>query len=327
MTVESVPEISVVIPIYRSAPTLPELFRRVRSTLEAMNRPWEVVLVEDGSPDASWARIAEELAKDTRGFVALRLTRNFGQHNALMCGFRHARARVIVTLDDDLQHPPEEIPKLIATLEDEGLDVVYGIYEEKRHSWPRNLASGFVRLFFRRVFATDASLTSFRAIRREALDGVLPYDRNFTFVDGLLAWGTDRIGEVKVLHRRRECGRSGYSTTRLLTLALNLLTNFSLFPLQLVTAAGFLVALLGFGFGAAYLVLYLRGAIVVPGYASLIIAVLMLGGAQMLALGILGEYLGRLHLNVNRKPQYLVRERLGSPEKERSSKSPSGDPV
>jgi undecaprenyl-phosphate 4-deoxy-4-formamido-L-arabinose transferase len=237
--------------------------------------------------------------------------RNFGQHNALMCGFRHSRGRVVVTLDDDLQTPPEEIPKLLAAIEDGDLDLVYGNYGTKHHLPWRNAGSWLITTFYRMTSKNAVTISSYRAVRRELLRCVFAYDLNFTIVDGLFAWNTRRIGAVSVDHHPRREGRSGYSVGKLVSLAFNLFTNFSLLPLQLVSALGLLAALGGFAAAAVYLALYLMSDIKVPGYASIIISILVMGGIQLMALGIMGEYLGRLHLNVNRKPQYAVRRSVG----------------
>ncbi len=305
------PELSVVIPLYRSAETLPELLARLRATLGGLGRSWEIVLVDDGSPDETWKVLGTLLDRSANSIVAVRLMRNYGQHNALMCGFRHATGDVIVTMDDDLQNPPEEIPKLLRALDETGADLVYGLYDSKKHDRWRNAGSTVVNAFYRFVFRPDVTITSFRAIRRPLLACILRYDLNFTFIDGLLAWNTQKIAQEPVRHVPRATGQSGYSLARLVTLAFNLLTNFSLLPLQAVTFVGLLLALAGLVTGALFLVLYFRGAILVPGFASTITAILVLGGAQLIALGIFGEYLGRLHLNVNRKPQYSEREVLG----------------
>jgi undecaprenyl-phosphate 4-deoxy-4-formamido-L-arabinose transferase len=300
-------EISVVIPVYNSAEILRSLYARLRAVLASLGRPFEVVLVDDGSQDGSWPVLEQLQRDDPHHVVAVQLMRNFGQHNALMCGFRHARGDYVITMDDDLQHPPEEIPKLLAALESGGLDLVYGAYDSKRHGAAKNLASRVVNLFYRFVFQASVTVTAFRAVRRELLDTILSYSLNFTFVDGLLAWNTRRTGEVTVAHHPRAAGRSGYRFGKLLTLALNLFTNFSLVPLQLVSVCGVSAALVGFAVGVYYLFLYTISGITVPGFASTIVSILVLGGLQLLGLGIMGEYVGRLHLNVNRKPQYSVR--------------------
>jgi undecaprenyl-phosphate 4-deoxy-4-formamido-L-arabinose transferase len=300
-------DLSVVIPVFRSESVLEPLFERLTAVLDATERSYEIVFVDDGSPDRSWDVLCELRARSPERVTAIQLMRNFGQHNALMCGFAHARGHYIVTMDDDLQNPPEEVPKLLEAIRKGDLDVVYGQYDKKQHHQGRNLGSKVVNAFFRLVFRSRATITSFRIIRRDVLESILSYDLNFTLVDGLLAWNTRRIGTVPVEHHPRQEGGSGYSLGKLLTLALNLFTNFSLLPLQIASFVGLLAALGGFALGAYYLLQYFAGNIAVPGYASTITAIFVLGGLQLLSLGIIGEYLGRLHLNVNRKPQYTIR--------------------
>jgi polyisoprenyl-phosphate glycosyltransferase len=305
-------DLSVVVPVYRSRETLKPLTSRICSALEGRGWEFEIVLVDDGSPDDSWNTIQCVQREIPGRVVAVQLMRNYGQHNAIMCGFRHARGRFVVTMDDDLQNSPEEIPRLVSAARDGDLDLVYGIPETKEHAAWRNLGSSLIQGFYRRVFRLSNSISSFRLIRRGLLDSILSYNLNFTFIDGLLAWNTRRIGQIVVSHHARQVGRSGYSLPRLLFLALNLFTNFSLVPLQLVSALGSLAATAGFLCALVYLVLYIFKNITVPGYASIMISILVMGGAQLLALGIQGEYLGRLHLNVNRKPQYTVRQVIES---------------
>jgi len=300
--------VSVVIPVYRSAPTVAELLRRVCNVLGAITHRYEVVLVEDCSPDNTWDAIETARRNYGNNIVAVQLMRNFGQHNALMCGLKLARGQIIITMDDDLQNPPEEIPKLIAALEEGSFDLVYGTTDARQHAGWRNLGAALVWRFYRRVFGNSITPTTFRAMRKHLAHGIQFYDLNFTYVDGLLAWCTGRIGEVTVEHHARTVGNSGYSFRKLLLLALNLYTNFSLLPLQLVSAIGLTAALGGFGLGAYYVLQHFTSSVAVPGFASTIVAVLVLGGVQLLALGVIGEYLGRLHLNVNRKPQFIVRQ-------------------
>lgn len=314
MSTSDSPHISVVIPVYRSEATLTDLTDRLMSVLRKTGALFEIVFVDDNSPDGSWRVLAELREKYPDNIVAVQLMRNSGQHNAIMCGLRHTRGRLIVTMDDDLQNPPEEIPKLLRAIDEGGFDLVYGQYAGKNHQPWRNLGSVLVNTFYRLVFHSKLTVTSFRVFRRELAESVLSYDLNYTFLDGLFAWNTQRIGATPVEHHPRKEGRSGYSLAKLATLAMNLFTNFSLLPLQCVSAIGFLSALLGFLLGAYYLILSVLGAIEVPGYASVIVAVFVLGGLQLLALGVIGEYLGRLHLNVNRKPQYRERQILGQHE-------------
>ncbi len=304
------PQISVVVPVYNSAPTLAELVTRLRETLEPIaHNAWEVVLVNDGSRDGSWDTLRELAAADAR-LVAVDLARNFGQHNALMAGLAHSRGQLVVTIDDDLQVPPEEIATLTGALTD-ALDVVYGEYRSKSHAPWRNLGSTLIQAVFRRVFGVRQRITAFRLLRRSVVDGVLRYRQSFTFLDGLIAWHTCRLGGVPVDHQPRKSGASGYSLTKLVTLAFNLLTNFSTLPLHLATLMGFVFSAAGFGLGTTVVILKLVRGVAVTGWTSLIAAVTLFAGVQLLTLGILGEYIGRLHLNSNRRPQYAVRCVLG----------------
>lgn len=316
-------DVSVVVPVYGSQNTLQPLVERLCSALDKCGREYELLFINDDSPDDAWRVLQSLHAKYGDRMVAIQLTRNFGQHNAIMCGLHEVRGRYVVTMDDDLQHPPEEIPRLLAAIEHSDLDVIYGRYKCKKHQRWRNLGSSIVNWAFRRVFGLSVEFTSFRIIRREIVDAALGYELNFTFIDGLLAWNTRRIGELEVEHSERRDGRSGYNLRKLILLSINLLTNFSILPLQLATLLGFVSANVGFGVGAYYLWRALMNQIAVPGYASTISAVLFLGGVQLLAIGIIGEYVGRLHLNVNRKPQYRIRNKLETRAVERALESPT----
>lgn len=301
-------DVSVVVPVYNSQATIPLLLERLTNALDAITDSYEIVLVDDGSPDASWTAIDAARAGYGTRVVAAQLMRNYGQHNALMCGLKLARGRYIVTLDDDLQNPPEELHKLLSHIQHGDLDLVYGIADDRQHAGWRNFGAGVVWSFYRTVFRSSITPTPYRVMRHQLVRSVLFYDLNFTYLDGLLAWCTTRIGTVPVEHHARTEGRSGYTLGKLLVLALNLYTNFSLLPLQIVSAVGLFTAVSGFAVGLYYLVQHFAMNIAVPGFASTIVAILVLGGVQLLALGVIGEYLGRLHLNVNRKPQYVIRQ-------------------
>lgn len=306
--------LSVVIPIHNSASTISQLLQRTVAAIAKISPDFEIILVDDGSSDDSWAAIQSHSKQYGDKIVAIQLMRNYGQHNTLMCGLNIARGEYVVTMDDDLQNPPEEIPKLLAHINAHQLDLVYGCPSRRNHAAWRNVGSHIVWHFYKTVFRNPITPTPFRIMRRQLARSVLFYDLNFTYLDGLLAWCTSRIDGIEVEHKPRAHGTSGYSVSKLLGLALNLYTNFSLIPLQIVSGLGLVTAATGFMVGTYYLIQYLASNIAVPGFASTIIAVLILGGAQLLALGVMGEYLGRLHLNVNRKPQYVVRHlRRGTP--------------
>jgi glycosyltransferase involved in cell wall biosynthesis len=307
------PTSTIIVPVYGNARCLPELLKRVDSAFASAELPLaQFVIVDDIGPVDAWATISA-LSLGRSNVIAIQLMKNFGQHNAIMCGFQHASGDVIITIDDDLQHDPESIPRLIDHLLATSADLVYGVYDTKKHAGGRNVGSWLVNRFYRFVFKMPVTVTSFRVLRRELMKAVLRYDLNFTYIDGLLAWNTQRIEMVTVPHHERPDGRSGYTFGKLATLAMNVFTNFSLIPLQLVSIVGFFAAAGGIGLGAWYMSSALLSQIAVPGYASTIVAVLVLGGLQLLSLGIIGEYIGRLHLNVNRKPQYTIRRVLANP--------------
>lgn len=300
-------DLSIVIPVYNSASMLCDLMRRLTEVIDSITQNYEIILVDDGSIDHSWDVIGTLSESCAGHLIAIQLMRNYGQHNALMCGLKVARGEYVVTIDDDLQNPPEEIPNLLEHIKKHDLDLVYGCSSARNHAIWRNFGSSIVWHFYRTVFRNSVTPTSFRIMKYQLVQSVMFYDLNFTYLDGLLAWCTNRIAGLEVEHHSRVEGRSGYSVGKLLGLALNLYTNFSLIPLQVVSGLGFVTAASGLLGGLYYLIRYLASSIVVPGFASTIIAILILGGAQLLALGIIGEYLGRLHLNVNRKPQYVIR--------------------
>jgi glycosyltransferase involved in cell wall biosynthesis len=306
------PRCSVIIPVFGDGRYLQEIVSRIDSSFnsEKWKQP-QIVLVDDCGSCESW-EIITTLCNSRTNTIGIQLMRNFGQHNAIMCGFHNAHGDVIVTMDDDLQHAPESVADLVRTLHIESVDVVYGAYDKKKHTKGRNLGSFVVNWFYRRVFGLPITVSSFRAIDRKLVQAILRYELNFTFIDGLLAWNTRRISTTIVPHHPRADGKSSYSLTKLVALAMNMFTNFSLLPLQAVSFLGILAAAGGIGLGLAYLLLAIFSKIAVPGYASTIIAVLVLGGLQLLSLGIIGEYIGRLHLNVNRKPQFTIRSRVES---------------
>ncbi len=305
--------LSVVIPVYNSRLLIGPLLEKLMGCLNPLVPHYEIICVDDGSTDGVHEVLETFHHRHPAHVTVIQLMRNFGQHNALMCGLRHARGRLIVTMDDDGQHPPEEIPKLLGTMQQTGADVVFGVPERRNHPWWRNLGAWLVIRFFQWALQTRVTPSAFRLMRREVAEAISRYPYHFTHLDGLILWNTTRVAQVEVEHRPRQAGRSGYSFRKLLTLALNVFTNFSLLPLQAASLVGLLAAAAGLLMGLVYLVLWLAGQITVPGYASTIVAILVLGGLQLLGLGILGEYLGRVHLNLNQRPQYTIRQVLSAP--------------
>jgi undecaprenyl-phosphate 4-deoxy-4-formamido-L-arabinose transferase len=302
--------ISVVVPVFNSAATLEELVSRVTAVLEAAASDYEIILVDDGSGDDSRAVLAR-LADLNAHVRPLVLSRNFGQHNALLCGIREARYELIATLDDDLQNPPEDIPRLLEALKDD-VDVVYGTPRDRRHDGWRWGVSALVRMALANVMgATTARWVSpFRLFRASIRDSFAAYASSFVAIDVLLSWGTTRVTSVQVDHYARRAGRSNYRIRTLLILALNTLTGFSARPLQLASILGLLAIMLGAGLFAVVLaraILYDR-----PASGSLFLAslVFVFSGTQLFALGIIGEYLARMHFRTMGRPPYVVRTDL-----------------
>ena len=299
--------LSLVIPVYRSEAILPELARRLEEVLPKLASHYEVVFVNDCSPDGSW-QVLCQLAAQYPWIRPINLMRNYGQHNALLCGIRAAQYGAIVTMDDDLQHPPEEISKLLGVL-DEGYDVVYGRPAEEQHGVLRDLASLTTKLALQNVMGAEIArqVSAFRAFRSEVANAFTHYEGAFVSIDVLLTWGTNRFAAIPVRHEPRSQGKSGYTVRKLVTHALNMMTGFSTKPLQLASMIGFTFTLFGFGVLGYVLVRYLLQGTPVPGFPFLASIIALFSGAQLFALGIMGEYLARMHFRSMQKPPYVVR--------------------
>jgi undecaprenyl-phosphate 4-deoxy-4-formamido-L-arabinose transferase len=303
------PALSIVVPVYNGARSVPVLVRALR--LLEIEGGMEIVLVNDCSPDDSLAVCKELAAEPGAPIVLVNLSRNFGEHNAVMAGLAQARGAYAITMDDDLQNPPEEVKRLFEHTRDGGFDVVYTYYEEKKHAAWRNLGSAFTNWCADQVIDKPKGLylSSFRCISAFVRERVVSsYDGPYPYIDGLIFQVTQNVGRLQVGHLPRADGRSNYTLRRLIRLWLSMFLNFSVMPLRLATLFGF-----GFGaLGAAGAIVTIVEAIISErsphGWASLMTAVLVLAGVQLVVVGLIGEYLGRMFLAVNRKPQYLVRE-------------------
>lgn len=302
--------VSVVIPVYESARILPALLERVAAVLDRLGGAWEVILVNDGSRDESWKAIQAACASRP-GVRGIDLMSNFGQHNALLAGIRAARHDVVVTMDDDLQNPPEDIPLLLGALT-EGVDVVYGTPGAARHGFVRNLASGLTKLALRSAMGVSIAekVSAFRAFRTTLRDGFADYRSQYVSIDVLLTWSTRRFVSVPVRHEPRAEGASTYTLRKLVTHALNMVTGFSVLPLQISSVIGFALTLFGAGVLAYVLLRYLALGYSVPGFPFLASIIAIFSGAQLFALGMIGEYLARIHFRVMDRPAYVVRTRL-----------------
>lgn len=300
--------ISVVVPVYRSEDTLRELYHRLVSVMEPIDKHFELIMVEDCGGDDSWAVIEELVLRDSR-VHGLQLARNYGQHNALLCGIRAARGEIVVTLDDDLQNPPSEIPKLLARL-DEGYDVVYGTPIQERHGLLRDVASRITKLALQSAMGAETArqASTFRVFRTRLREAFKDYRSPTVNIDVLLAWGSTRFSAVTVQHDSRYAGTSGYTLRKLITHALNMMTGFSTLPLQFASIMGFLFAAMGFLVMIYVVGRYLLEGGGVPGFPFLASIIAIFSGVQLFALGIIGEYLARMYFRTMERPPYLVRE-------------------
>ena len=300
--------ISVVVPVFNSEDSLRELARRLVATLENTTAGFEVILVNDGSRDHSWEVLGEISRADPR-FRAIDLMRNYGQHNALLCGIRAARHDTVVTIDDDLQNPPEEIGKLLLKL-DEGYEVVYGTPLTETHGFWRNLASRVTKVALQSTMGVETAgkVSAFRAFRTDVRGAFNSYRSPFVSIDVLLTWGASRFTSVVVQHEPRRVGASNYTLRKLVTHALNMMTGFSVLPLQLASMAGFSFTLFGIGVLVYVVARYLLQGTSVQGFPFLASAIAIFSGAQLFALGMIGEYLARMHFRMMERPPYAVRQ-------------------
>jgi undecaprenyl-phosphate 4-deoxy-4-formamido-L-arabinose transferase len=310
---DSTPHLSIVIPLYNSALTLPALHQQL-SALEVKGG-LELIVVNDGSRDETEA-VALKLTRESRlPMTFLSLSRNFGEHNAVLAGLRAVSGRYVVTMDDDLQNPPSEVLKLLAVAEAEKRDVVFANYERKEHAWWRNAGSRLTNLIADVVVDKPRGLylSSFRCLSRFVADEIAKSRNPYPYIDGLIFQVTQNAGTVRVLHAGRSHGSSGYNIRKLVRLWISMLVNVSVVPLRLMTVAGMITSALGFLAIIEVVLERVLSKTPPTGWSSLMAAVLLLSGTQLLLLGILGEYVGRIYLGISEKPQSVIREQLISP--------------
>ena len=301
------PALSIVIPVYNGAASIAELV----AALESLPVPGghEIVLVNDCSPDNSLEVCRGLVARAKLPMTLVDLSRNYGEHNAVMAGLRQARGAHVITMDDDLQNPPSEVLRLLEFAQTSGKEVVYTEYAQKEHASWRNLGSRFTNRVADWLLDKPKGLylSSFRCLSAFIASEITRYEGPFPYVDGLILQVTQSIGRIEVQHLPRAHGRSNYNLRRLVRLWLNMFINFSVMPLRLATFGGFVLSLFGL-IGAVWVVLEALLHATPPGWASISVAVLLLSGVQLTMLGLIGEYLGRLYLTANRKPQSVVKE-------------------
>lgn len=298
--------LSVVIPVYNGEGSLRILHSKLQSSLECITDSFEIIFVEDCGGDNSWALI-KDLANEDARVKGIRLSRNYGQHNALLCGIRAAQGQVIVTLDDDLQNPPEEIHKLLKKL-DEGYDVVYGYPESQTHGILRNMASRITKLALGSVMGVESAnrASAFRAFKNHLKESFATYRSPAVNIEVLLTWGTTKFGSIAVRQDARADGESGYTLKKLISHAINMATGFSTLPLRFASFLGLFFSFIGIVIFLYILVRYLTADMVVPGFSFIASIVAIFSGAQLLCLGIIGEYLAKMHFRSMERPPYTV---------------------
>jgi len=302
------PDISVIVPVYNSEAMLEELFDRIHKVFIVLGKTFEVVFVDDGSRDKSWQKLEGLKQQYPRQVTAIRFTKNFGQHNAMLCAFSFVKADLIVTMDDDLQHPPEEIPKLIACQQETQCDVVYGIPMSKQHNTLRNTGSSFLTITseYREVQGS-----SFRLIRREFTDKIkTTHQFNYLFLDAILNWYTANMRNVAVEHHPRRKGRSGYNAFKLFKVYMRLLINYSNLPSKIIVYGGIAMSVGSFLLGLHFL--WKKLVHNVPlGYTSIIVSILFSTSILILGMGLLGLYIHKIFQLHHHKPVYFIKNILG----------------
>lgn len=303
--------ISVVIPCYGSENTIESVVSDVVNALNTIACSYEIILVNDCSPDNVWEKINELYRKYPNNIIGINFTKNFGQHAALLAGFRESKGDIVISLDDDGQTNPKYIPDLINKL-NEGYDVVTARYPELKETMFRRLGSWLNRKTSEWLINKPKNIngTSFCAYKRHIINNIIDYNKPYPYIGGLIYRATQNIGEVRIDHQDRASGQSGYSITKLIKLYMNGFTAFSVKPLRISSIIGILFAIIGFVYGMVIIVRKLVYPSVQVGYSSMMAVLLFVGGMILLSLGLIGEYIGRIYISINNSPQYVIKERI-----------------
>lgn len=306
----SQPTYSVIVPVFNSEDTLEELFSRTRAVFEQLEATFEIIFVEDCGRDDSW-KVLQQMKKEYPELItAIKLHRNYGQHNATICGFSFARGEFIITIDDDLQHPPEELVKLINEQKEDDADIVYGVFNRKQHSRIRNLGSRSVRRTSRLLLEGTGKGSSFRLIKKDIISKLLENTIHFVFIDQLLLWHTNDIAFVVVEHHKRRLKKSGYTTKKLFKLVSDLTYFYTNIPLKLMVWGGLVMSFVFFLFGLRFILQKWLFNVTVPGYTSTIVTILFSTGIIVFSLGIIGGYLSRIYMVQSKKPPFTIKKVL-----------------
>ncbi len=299
-------DFSIVIPVFNSEKTLEELYLRTEKFFTGKQKSFQIIFIDDGSADRSWEVISGLKKTHPETITAVKLMQNYGQHNALFCGLTFVKGAQVITIDDDLQTPPEEIEKLLITYENTGAELVYGYYEKKEHSLIRNAGSWFFGKIFKNFANTSGKGSSFKLISSSVTEKVISRNYRMFFLDEILAWHTDNIVHVVVEHLPRKEGKSGYTLFKLFKITIKLIVGYTAFPLKIISWFGLLSALTCLGFVSYFIYMkYTFGAEL--GFTTLIVSIFLSTGLILFSLGIIGEYMRRLYIGDTGKPSYTVK--------------------
>lgn len=303
--------VSIVVPVYNGEATLNELTTRIKAILAPVVKHYEIIFVNDGSQDSSW-EVITRLSEQNEIIRGLNLMQNCGQHNALLAGIQVANYEIIVTIDDDLQHPPEEIPRLVSKLS-EGYDVVYGRPAERKHSSWRNISSKILKSAIKVVLGAEmgSQSSAFRAFRSIMRRGFENFTDAQLSIDVLLSWSAARVTHILVDHDERRVGKSGYTLRKLMLLSFNMLTGYSTLPLRIASIVGFTTSIFGLSMFLYVVIRRLLQTTYVPGFAFIASEIALFAGLQLFAIGVIGEYVARLHFRTMGKPPYVIRDEIG----------------
>jgi polyisoprenyl-phosphate glycosyltransferase len=299
---------SAVIPVYNSEKLVGSTVDRTAAFFESQGWAYEIILINDGSPDNSW-QVIEQKALENPCVVAINLLKNYGQHTALYCGFQHSKGDYVITLDDDLQNPPEEIVHLVAKVT-EGYDLVFGRFHKKEHDSYRRWGSRLIGYINEKIFdkPDDLVLSNFRIIRRDVIDRICAYQTNYPYIPGLALMFATNPANTWVTHQKRQIGNSNYNFIKILELVMRILFNYSSYPLRFVSAIGLIVAFLSFVLGIYYLIRATFIGTTVPGWATLVVLLSFFNGMSLLLMSMLGEYIIRLLNQFSSTKSYYVKE-------------------
>lgn len=305
------PKFSVVVPVYNSQETLVELTDKIHKTLNKMSENYEIIFIDDASCDNSWQILEEIYKKSSSNVKIIQLAKNFGQQNAVICGFQHSRGEYIITMDDDLQHPPENIPNLYNKLIGNNYDVVIAKFPQKKHSRFRNMGSNFLNYVNYKVFDKpfELKMTSFRIIKRSVIENILNISMIHPAIGPLILLTTKNISNVEVAHSPRIIGNSGYSLRKSLKLAFDAIVNYSPLPLKIISIIGLTSSTVGFCLAIYFIFHRIYIDRLLPGWTSLIVINLFFFGLILFSLGIIGEYLIRIVQHIKSYPTYIIRRK------------------